>query len=166
LVRVGTLLSRLAPDGRRYAEWIAKGRSMALTQADFGLPLQNGTAISLDTMNEWGCPYCGSAHGSGKHPSGWISARNLAKNVFYYNPETCRVFTISKTCLDEYALSGRLIDLNDQQPESAFDGTPYVPAATRSTPNPLVRSRALGKAIGVTLAHLRSGLFGLRRAVG
>ncbi len=66
------------------------------------LPLEPGFKLSLDSILNWGCPACHSAHGSGVWPSTSVNAGNLERCEFYYNPETRLLFTISKTCWDDY----------------------------------------------------------------
>jgi hypothetical protein len=104
LFRIGKLLENDV-EGVSLAQRLAQGEEIELnsiTVADQYLPLQPRLTLSLNSLSEWGCPACHSAHGSGVAPSRNISADELAKNEFYYNPATERLFTISKTCFKKY----------------------------------------------------------------
>ena len=59
--------------------------------------------LSLRSISLWGCPFCGSAHGSGVGVSRSINVSALEGNQFYYNPLTQQLFTISATCLRKQA---------------------------------------------------------------
>jgi hypothetical protein len=65
-------------------------------------PLASGYVLSLETIGTWGCPACHSAHGSGVAPSRRQEVAKLESNVFYYNPATRELFTISASCYEKY----------------------------------------------------------------
>jgi len=54
--------------------------------------------IGLANINEWGCPVCHSAHGTGVAPSPRKSVELLAGSKWFYNPTTQAIFTISASC--------------------------------------------------------------------
>lgn len=108
LIPVGKLFAESDHQGGILADHIASG-------ASFGIPEVNADGITLyarpqvfslatmDLEGEWGCLGCGSAHGSGVTPSkGKPKSKGLATNLFYYRPYDGAVFTISKSCWDEY----------------------------------------------------------------
>lgn len=72
-----------------------KGRELVLAE-----PL----VLSIATISQWGCIVCKSAHGSGVSPSKERNRNHavLASNVFWYNPQTQRLFTVSDTCYAQY----------------------------------------------------------------
>jgi len=104
LYPVGQLLSTEV-NGKSLAEWMVAGESFEMESLAINgrvLPLVKGFRLSLKTIEAWGCPACGSAHGSGVAPSRKMVADLLAANVFYYSPVSKALFTISATCWGDY----------------------------------------------------------------
>lgn len=106
LWQVGQFLANKEQD-KTLAEWVIAGEPIELPEITINgrvLPMVDGFTISLATLNRdtWGCPVCGSAHGSGVTPSPDKNANLLMASEFYYNPATKRMFTISEWCFDKW----------------------------------------------------------------
>ena len=108
--QVGRLLTRLK-DGKTLAQRLAEGEEIRRDALDFRYPLPEQFLLSLGSISLWGCPFCGTAHGSGVGVSRSVNISSLEGNQFYYNPLTQQLFTISATCLRKQAgLAERFTD--------------------------------------------------------
>jgi hypothetical protein len=66
-------------------------------------PLADGEQhITNAGDSTWLCPACGSAHGTGLHPSPKVSAKGIMSNSMFWSPVLNRLFSISDTCWREY----------------------------------------------------------------
>jgi hypothetical protein len=102
LFRIGELLAARDHGPKTRAEYLCEGKTIDVKIYMSGSDPEGTFRLSLSSINIWGCPFCGSAHGSGVHPSSDLYAPSLATNMFYYNPATRQLFTISKTCLHNH----------------------------------------------------------------
>ena len=110
LLQAGKLLAKMK-DGKTLAQYLAEGEEIGREALDFPHPLPEQFRLSLNSISLWGCPFCGSAHGSGVGVSRFVSVSGLEGNQFYYNPLTQQLFTISATCLRKQAgLAERFVD--------------------------------------------------------
>lgn len=110
LLQVGKLLTR-TKDGKTLAQYLADGEEIGREALAFPHPLPEQFRLSLQSIALWGCPFCGTAHGSGVGVSRSVNAAGLESNQFYYNPLTQQLFTISATCLRKQSdLAGRFTD--------------------------------------------------------
>ncbi len=98
LWQVGKLLTAVK-DGKTLAQRLAEGEEIGRNALDFPHELPEQFNLSLQSISLWGCPFCGSAHGSGVGVSRSVNIAALEGNQFYYNPLTRQLFTISTTCL-------------------------------------------------------------------
>jgi hypothetical protein len=106
--RVGKFLA--SPyKGATLAHALLRGESIgpitSISVKGVKLPLSNPLTLSMDTIKEWGCPFCGSAHGSGVAPSKLKhkdAGRLGHSNNWYYNVNTGRMHVISDTCHMRY----------------------------------------------------------------
>jgi hypothetical protein len=163
LVDMGKLLAGVGAEGYTYADGVAKGESVNVANVLEGVPLRPGIVISLQTIKEWGCPYCGSAHGSGVSYSRRVSASYLAKNQFFFNPQTNSLFTISKGCMPN-SIRKRVVKFRQyqeqvraaaQQQQLDTDHQPGV-IKTVLSPTDVIASNRAVRASGFTrlLRHL------------
>jgi hypothetical protein len=114
LFRVGRLLATVK-NGKTLAQHLAEGEEIGRDVLDFPYPLHEQFRLSLPAISLWGCPFCGTAHGSGVGVSRSVNVASLESNQFYYNPLTQQLFTISATCLKKQpGLAERLTDLPAQ----------------------------------------------------
>jgi hypothetical protein len=110
LLQLGRLLTK-TKNGKTLAQCLAEGEEIGRDALDFAYPLPEQFRLSLESVSLWGCPFCGSAHGSGVGVSRSVSVLGLESNQFYYNPLTQQLFTISATCLrKQSALAERFAD--------------------------------------------------------
>jgi hypothetical protein len=134
LYDVGQILAQVV-EGKTLAEHIAEGHSFTLgavkSPNEVRLQLRPGQVFSLATLNSWGCPACHSAHGSGRYPSREVDSKGLASNVFYYRPADQTLFTISRTCWQQY-----VIDLGATKGNRFAEPTPMPVKAKVSAPTP------------------------------
>ena len=98
LFQVGKLLAAVHND-KTLAQRLAEGEEIGRDALNFQYSLHEQFRLSLQSISLWGCPFCGSAHGSGVGVSRSINVPSLESNQFYYNPLTQQLFTISATCL-------------------------------------------------------------------
>ena len=98
LWQVGKLLTAVK-DGKTLAQRLAEGEEIGRDALNFPHALPEQFSLSLQSICLWGCPFCGSAHGSGVGVSRSVNIAALEGNQFYYNPLTRQLFTISATCL-------------------------------------------------------------------
>ena len=111
LFQIGNLLA-VMKEGRTLAQRLAEGAEIEREALDFQYPLPEQFRLSLQSIRIWGCPFCGTAHGSGFGISRAVNVANLESNQFYYNPATQQLFTISATCLRKQSgLAERFVDL-------------------------------------------------------
>ena len=110
LLQIGKLLAK-TKDGKTLAQRLAEGEEIGRDALDFMHPLPEHFNLSLKSISFWGCPFCGTAHGSGVGVSRSVNVAGLEGNQFYYNPLTQQLFTISTTCLGKQAgLAERFVD--------------------------------------------------------
>jgi len=108
---LGCLLAATV-DGKRIADVVAMGGKVNLTDKvevdGKTLVLVKPLVLALSTLADWGCPACHSAHGSNEGPSkkkdSSPDADALAANEFYYDPQAKRIFTISRSCYQDYVV--------------------------------------------------------------
>jgi len=114
LFQVGKLLAAVK-DGKTLAQRLAEGEEIRRDALDFQHPLPEQFRLSLQSISLWGCPFCGTAHGSGVRVSRSINVPGLESNQFYYNPLAQQLFTISATCLRKQSgLAERFVDPSPQ----------------------------------------------------
>lgn len=110
LLQVGKLLTQIK-DGKTLAHRLAEGEEIGCDALNFPHPLPEQFSLSLRSISVWGCPFCGTAHGSGVGISRSVNVPGLEGNQFYYNPLTQQLFTISATCLRKQSdLAERFVD--------------------------------------------------------
>src|SRR4051812_7410781 len=76
LWNLGKLLTRLR-NGKTLAQRIAEGEELNGETIGLDFPLDPEFVLSLATIEDWGCPFCYSAHGTSVGVSQYVSARNL-----------------------------------------------------------------------------------------
>lgn len=140
LYPVGRFLAMMADAKRTIAQVIADGEEVELDTINVDgkqLPLAPGFKLSLKNVaQQWGCPACHSAHGSGVYPSREVSAKLLASAKFYYRPSDKALFTISDTCWKDYVDKlGAAVDTRFMAPGSEPKKAQVV--APKAAPVPL-----------------------------
>ena len=70
----------------------------------FDFPLLPGFEVAFEESTPWLCPMCNSAHGTSFGPSKNAPAKvsNMLTNKWYYNADTCALFTVSDSCYTNY----------------------------------------------------------------
>jgi hypothetical protein len=105
ITEVGKLLATQVTPGVTLAMHIADGEKLDLKTSinikGVTVKLAANQTLSLDTLANWACPACHSAHGSGYASSSEISAKLLATNRFFVDGNG-KLFTISNTCFGSY----------------------------------------------------------------
>lgn len=121
-VNVGRFLATQY-EGKSLGEHLVNGKSFNVTSVTIDgkrLPVKSfDLALTESSLKVWGCPSCGSAHGTNMGASRKANSepdsRLLAANRWYYNPKTQALFTISATCWQTYVkdagLAGRFVDI-------------------------------------------------------
>jgi hypothetical protein len=136
VLRVGKLLTAVK-NGKTLAQRLAAGEEIERDALDFPYPLHEQFRLSLQSIWLWGCPFCGSAHGSGIGVSRSVSVPGLEGNQFYYNPLTQQLFSISATCLRKQSvLAERFVDELPQNGTQSFLSTVENQMVNRHYPQP------------------------------
>jgi hypothetical protein len=105
ITEVGKLLSQKVGNGTLADVLVTTGKSLPLgekiTVKGVDVKLAPGQTLGLESINSWACPFCNSAHGSGKGVSDAVSGKLLATNRFFVDGNG-KLFTISTTCYGDY----------------------------------------------------------------
>ena len=100
-VAIGKLMSR-SVNGKTIAQSVLDGETVALPGVINGLTVKAGQELSLASIDSWGCPACGSQHGTGVRPSPRRNAKSLAEVQFYTDAKSGIVFSVSDSCWGTY----------------------------------------------------------------
>jgi hypothetical protein len=106
ILKLGNLLAVKQADGKTLAEVLATTGKVTVPRIKLNdgsvMAPSNVQELTFDNIGEWGCPACGSAHGSGMGSSNAIKVSGLQSIEFYYGVESKTLFTVSRTCFGDY----------------------------------------------------------------